>query len=378
MLRIGFGLALLTMAPMASTGELEWVEDAAGRLVVRLELPPAATPNGVDWAAGLTAHVGRCDERDTTPPMLAGVEVEAERIWLRPRFELDPTGDYCAVLDRSRLTRSTATAELLLEQWSGSQRTGPQRTGPQWTGQVPAQAPHAVRILPAVDSLPANALRLYVEFSRSVFARDVHRWIRLRDDTRGVWVEEPFVNIPEGLWDGEQQRLTLVFHPGRIKRGVGPNLALGPPLEAGHRYRLLVEAPRGLPVSFEFTATREDRQAVDPGRWRLRPPETPTDPLRVEFDEPLDPYLVERWVWVEAAEGRIVETTAEARPDGLGLTLRPRRPWPRCALDLVVDSRLEDVAGNRVGQLFDRSLREGAFDRRDQTDAAPVRLRIQD
>lgn len=50
----------------------------------------------------------------------------------------------------------------------------------------------------------------------------------------------------------------------------------------------------------------------------------------------------------------------------------------RCALDLVIDPRLEDLAGNRVGQLFDRSLREGASDRGDQTDATPVRLRIQD
>ena len=39
-----------------------------------------------------------------------------------------------------------------------------------------------------------------------------------------------------------RHRLTLLFHPGRVKRGVGPNEALGPPLRSGETFRLVVDA----------------------------------------------------------------------------------------------------------------------------------------
>ena len=51
-----------------------------------------------------------------------------------------------------------------------------------------------------------------------------------------------FVEIEHGLWDPRQTRLTVLLHPGRIKRGVAPGERLGPPLRAGRSYRLVVDA----------------------------------------------------------------------------------------------------------------------------------------
>lgn len=365
MLRAAHALILLTLvAPSTAARELAWIEDAAGRLTVRLDVPAAGAMVEVDLAAALSAHVGRCMESQALPPMLAEVEVRADGVWLRPRFPLDPTGDYCAVFDSSRLPRP-------------SERSGLRLTA-EWTGTGAVEAPRVERVLPAVDTLPANALRLYVEFSRPVFARDVHRWVRLRDETLDTWVETPFVDLPQGLWDPRRQRLTLVFHPGRIKRGVGPNRAMGPPLEPGHSYRLTVAAPGTEDFAHRFSVAVADRRPVEPADWRLTPPASAGSALRVDFGEALDPYLVERWIWIESAAEELVEVEATVDPDGAAITLTPVDRWPRGGLDLLVDPRLEDLAGNRVAQLFERPRPDLGSEQRRPPSLIPVRLRVAD
>ena len=42
-----------------------------------------------------------------------------------------------------------------------------------------------------------------------------------------------WIGINQELWDPGMQRLTLLLDPGRIKRGVGPNLEAGLALERG-------------------------------------------------------------------------------------------------------------------------------------------------
>jgi hypothetical protein len=105
-----------------------------------------------------------------------------------------------------------------------------------------APAARVEAVYPSAETLPENQLRLYVWFSAPMRKRQVADGVRLIDVGSGEPVELPFVEVVDGLWDPSGHRLTLFFHPGRLKRGVGPRLALGPPLRQGRRYRLEIDA----------------------------------------------------------------------------------------------------------------------------------------
>lgn len=226
---------------------------------------------------------------------------------------------------------------------------------------VAGTAPRVVAIFPSGDVLPENTLRLYVHFSQPMETREVQRHIRLVGDA-GVAVPLAFVEIENGLWDARQTRLTLLFHPGRIKRGVAPGERLGPPLRAGGAYRLVVDgalrdsAGRALGHAFEhrFRVAPADRESPKPEALRLRPPAAATAPLLVELPEPLDEALLHRWLWVEDAAGRDVPGALAIDDGEQRWAFVPRAAWSPGSYALVLHPALEDRAGNRFDRLFDR------------------------
>lgn len=107
-----------------------------------------------------------------------------------------------------------------------------------------ADAPRTTRVVSAhlrAERIPANALRWYVEFSAPMERGDVLTHIRLLD-AAGRQVKGAFLEVPEELWDPSGTRVTILFDPGRVKRGVRTNLESGAPLVAGRRYKLVVDA----------------------------------------------------------------------------------------------------------------------------------------
>ena len=347
--------AILTGTALAQAPALSWIEDDAGGLVVVLETT-AAVPGTTNWKSSLQAWVGRCNSIGDAPPVFARIEVEGRVVRLVPRFSLDPALDYCARF-HSKAASGPAGRPLTVEA--------------EWLGRVSSRTPVSARILPEVDALPANALRLYVAFSQPMFARNVDSWVELWDRTTGTRVSTPFVEIPAGLWDPAGQRLTLIFHPGRIKRGVGPNQAMGPPLIAGHDYTLSVHPPGGTLTQFRFRAEAADRAPVDPSRWSLR--WHSEHELSVGFNEPLDPFLAERWIWLESATGEARLQPAVVDPDGSGARFGFEHPVGRGML-LAIDNRLEDLAGNRVGALFEREM--DATERSDEERSSVTRIPV--
>lgn len=203
--------------------------------------------------------------------------------------------------------------------------------------------------------VPANLLRLYVHFSEPMSARHVLDHVELFDPV-GEKVEEAFVEVPGGLWDRERTRLTLFIHPGRVKRGVGPNQTLGPVLETGGRYLLRVAASArdatgrelGEPFDVSLLVGPPDRRSPDPVRWRFVAPETPGDPLTVELDEPADTALLGRLLEVDGVETRVSVDT-----DGRRVRMEASRPWEAGVYRLLVPVALEDPSGNRVDRLFE-------------------------
>jgi hypothetical protein len=209
--------------------------------------------------------------------------------------------------------------------------------------------------------LPENTLRLYVQFSRPMSPRDVHRRVQLlAEDGRAVPLA--FVEVREGLWDPDRTRLTLFLHPGRIKRGVAPGERLGPPLRAGRSYRLVVDAamadalgtPLGAAAEFTFQAGPADREPPVAEAVRVRPPAGGRDPVVVAWPEPLDHALQHRFVWVETAEGSPVAGEIQVGPNESTWTLVPDPEWTPGGYAVRVRSALEDRAGNRFDRPFDR------------------------
>ena len=157
-------------------------------------------------------------------------------------------------------------------------------------------------------------------------------------DEAGREVPRAFLALDQELWDPERRRLTLLFDPGRVKRGIRTNLESGAPLVAGRRYTLAIDDQwldgTGTPIAsgyrLAFEAVGADRRSPDPRRWRLAPPTAATRvPLRVAFGEPLDHALASRMVSVHDSSGRSLAGSAQiAESDSVWTSRRPRRGPP--------------------------------------------------
>jgi hypothetical protein len=195
----------------------------------------------------------------------------------------------------------------------------------------------------------------------------IYEHIHLRDD-REREVELPFLEIDEELWDPAMQRLTLFIDPGRIKRGVQPLEEIGPALQTGRVYRLMIDAAwpdaTGTPLkkSFQrqFQVGPPDRDPPEPSRWEIRPPGSGTrQPLTVTFPEPLDHALAQRLIAVQADNGSRLPGEAAIEDQERRWTFAPAQPWPSGRYHLAVSTTIEDLAGNNIGKPFEVDLFEG-------------------
>lgn len=217
------------------------------------------------------------------------------------------------------------------------------------------------RVLPTGDRLPANQLKLYVEFSAPMSNVDGLAYVRLLDDA-GQEVEAPFLPLGEEFWDYDFQRYTIFFDPGRVKTGILPNEQLGRPLKEGASYTLEVDAAwpdaEGTPLSASFSKRfgvgPVDDSPIDTVAWRLRvPPAGSTSRLVVSFPEPLDHGLLHRGLAVEDPDGDRVAGSFEVTSWETRWAFTPAEPWSAGTYSLIALSILEDLAGNRIGVPFE-------------------------
>lgn len=223
---------------------------------------------------------------------------------------------------------------------------------------VPAPAPaRVVGLWPDAPVLPENTLRLYVTFDAPM-ARGVTEHIHL-ETPDGVRLDDSFLNLATELWSPDQTRLTLLLDPGRIKQGVGPNIAIGAPLDASRFYRLVVDAEArdalGRPLAAAFSHAFETgpalRDAIDPAAWQIDAPAPgATEPLTVAFGRPMDRAIAARAIQALDPEGRPLSGQVAMTDTTWSLT--PDAPWP-AAPTLRIAPILEDVAGNTICQPFD-------------------------
>ena len=163
------------------------------------------------------------------------------------------------------------------------------------------------------------------------------------------------------LWNEDRTRYTVLFDPGRVKRGILPNEEMGRSLVAGKHYTLVVDAgwrdgagqPLVAEFRREFRVGPSEEQAIDPATWRIEAPLAGTeDPLVVSFPRSLDYGLLQRALTVSLRGGRV---PGEVRLDA-GETrwlFTPNERWRTGEYQLHASSILEDVAGNRIGRPFE-------------------------
>jgi hypothetical protein len=304
------------------------------------------------WASLFPIYTGGLPAPDEArQPVVGDYIIEAEAIRFRPRFPFTPGMTYGGAFDGP-----------LFDGLSGQAGAGTPVHRTTFTMPVPEIVATTVveAVYPSGDGVPENLLRLYIHFSAPIGLQAIHEHIHLYEED-GAEVSLPFVEIEEGLWDPERRRLTLFFHPGRIKRGVALNAEQGLPLREGGSYRLVIDErlqdADGLPLASQYEkvlhAGRADRISPDHRDWRVHTPATRHEPLVVDFPEPLDRALLLRWVIVEDTEGNAIEGEVTLSRGETRWTFAPAEEWAPGDYLIYVNPALEDLAGNTFLHLFD-------------------------
>ncbi len=272
---------------------------------------------------------------ESSPPISGRYVVEKGELIFSPRYPLVPGVKYRAVFRPPGEAEVSAVFEV------------PKAAGPPVTIE---------EIYPTSSAWPENILKLYIHFSAPMSRGEMVDRIRLLD-AQGKPVELPFLELAEELWDPEGKRLTVLFDPGRIKRGLVPNRDVGPPIMEGGNYTLVIDQgwpdAHGNPLREtyrrQFHVGPAVRTAVDLKTWRITAPLAGSSgPLEIRFPRPMDRALALRLISVADVPG-----TAEVDSEETRWRFTPERPWKAGAYQLRVGTALEDISGNKVDRPFD-------------------------
>lgn len=300
--------------------------------------------SSADWQAIFAVYTGEVP--GDRPAVTGRYSIEDGKIRFRPRFPLVGGLTYSARLDVGGGKDPVVRAFSLPREET-----------------VPSTVVTAIH--PSASELPENLLRLYVHFSAPMTRGEAYERVRLIEEPEGKVIDRPFVEIAEELWDPDVRRLTLLFDPGRIKRGLLPHEEAGPPLVAGVSYRLVVDPEwsdaEGLPLKEglekRFSTVAADRASPDPDAWRLDAPAAGSrEPVALAFPEPLDHGLLMRVLRVRDAGGRLLAGRVETGGEERRWTFTPDGPWTAGDYEIEVETILEDLAGNNLRYVFDTDL----------------------
>ncbi len=320
-----------------------------GRVAVNLPLDLSLEiKNPGDY---LKVYVGTNPTSDT-PPIVGNYWTENNLMFFIPKYPPPPGITYSIVFHARRLTEDYHLKDELPITFTKEAYVKDVTLIPET---------EVVTIYPSADTVPSNLLRIYLYFTNPMGSKDPFEYISLQSDD-GVEIEDAFVEVPAGLWDRSRKRLTVLIHPGRVKRGIGPRDTMGPVFEKGKSYTLRIsgnwEDDKGLPlvntVEKIYRVTGADRKIVDPVNWTLTSPTIGTfQPLVVDFGEPLDHALINRMITVIDDQGLPVEGKIEAFQEESSISFIPIYHWKSGSYKLLINPKLEDLAGNNLISVFD-------------------------
>ena len=203
----------------------------------------------------------------------------------------------------------------------------------------------AASVTPSGDTVPENLLRIELHLARPLPRALAMDRVHLLDGD-GQDIPGAFLDLPLPGDDG--RTIALLLHPGRVKTGVGANLALGRALHAGETVTLVVDDPQlGRPLRQRWRVEAAARQAFAGPGMTIDAPRTGTRAaLQVRFGTPLTASSI-RLLAVRGPAGERVAGSSTFRDGETAWRFVPARRWRAGEYALSVHPRLEDVAGNR-------------------------------
>jgi hypothetical protein len=294
------------------------------------------------------------------PPVAGHYTADGDALCFVPRFPFLPGTAYSVLVDPSLVdghALGPREAEPDLDDYRVLRFAVAHPAG--------AATTSVVDIYPTAPTIPRNQLKLYVEFSAPMSEGEVARRVGIRLAATGEPIDAAFLPMEPELWDRARTRVTILFDPARIKRGLVPHEAIGYPLVDGQTVEVVVDAGfhdgdgRPLVETFtrRYTVGPDTRRRVDPNEWELAAPSAGTRaPLVVTFDRALDHALLQHCLTVVDADGRQVAGRARTAAAEVEWSFTPDTAWQAGRHELAVDPLLEDLAGNSVTRVFDREL----------------------
>jgi hypothetical protein len=324
-----------------------------------------------EWSAVLRVTVESPGAaQGAAPAPMAGRYVVDDSVRFIPMFPLDPGRRYEVTFDASKVTRP------------GMPRIPNARGVVSLPAGTATPSTVVTAVYPSGDAIPENQLRMYVQFSGPMGQQGGLGHIALLDKA-GAEITGAMLALDTELWSGDRTRYTLLFDPGRVKREILPNRAMGRPLRRGQTVSLVVKTDwldaRGVPLKSEFRRQYRvgppDERPLSTLGWHITSPSASgRGPLTITFPEPLDHALLQRAITVSHA-GAVMPGDVSIETGETRWTFKPRDSWQPGVYTVVVQPILEDLAGNRIGRAFEvRSPGEAVAPEDNQPVSLPFRV----
>ncbi|HRI80595.1 MAG TPA: hypothetical protein PLR06_13770 [Cyclobacteriaceae bacterium] len=230
--------------------------------------------------------------------------------------------------------------------------------------QSTADRPYLLAIYPSADTLPENLLKIHLHFSMPMAEGRSLSYLTLLNATKDT-MKGTFLDLQPELWNEEGTELTVWLDPGRIKLDLIPNKEFGNPLKEGTTYTLTVSPEwkskdgKSLTSNFFktfFVADRDD-ESPDAEHWQFSIPQADSyNEIAIHFGEMLDESLIRSTIRVVDENKRIVSGKIQLINRERGFQYFPEVPWKKGRYFLLIESRLEDLAGNNLNRLFEEDL----------------------
>jgi len=218
-------------------------------------------------------------------------------------------------------------------------------------------------IFPSGQTIPANLLKIHIYFSQPMEEGRSMDYIHVLGEN-GDTLQNIFLNLQPELWNESQTGLTMWLDPGRIKRDLQPNLKMGPPLNIKSKYQMVISKfwkdKHGMELLDDFTKTYavidEDREKPDVETLEINYPAIKTkNVISIDFRESIDYEVAIEAIYLikgnKSIQGNVTLINHESQ-----WRFKPEEPWSQGNYVLIIESRLEDLAGNNLNRLFDRDL----------------------
>jgi len=220
-----------------------------------------------------------------------------------------------------------------------------------------------IRVYPSGNQVPANLLKFTILFSGPMRqSKAIFDAIELLGPD-GKPVDDPWRRTE--LWNDNDTRLTLWFHPGRVKMGVNLREQLGPPLEPGKAYTLKIAkkvldaSGKELAADFQkkIIAGPEVRERIDPTKWKIVSPSMNSkESLNIHFNFPIDPILFSREVAIFGPTGRKILGKSIMLNDAKSWAFIPQEDWQQGDYVIHLGGEVADLAGNTISRPFEINL----------------------